>query len=251
MMRRSVTATSIFAAALSIAAVSFSFAAPRIADIGPRASSWSGKPRTRRVSPSSRNHRRIPRYGSRSSDLGAQTTPGASRRRRRVRSPRILPRPALAHPARPDSGDIDATQAMHRSFLRTGIRPSGPGTPRSLGRSSGRPRPPRSVLKRFFRTVHGSSHHSRWLGSPVGGLGVVFAAGVAFGRAWMRRAELIAAQDGDWGAARRPGDVGPLGSRARRYRRRPARPGGGGARAQGRCRRRFRGGGCRAAPGRG
>ena len=76
----------------------------------------------------------------------------------------------------PDSGDIDAAQAMHRSFLRTGIRPSGPGTPRSLGRSSGRPRPPRSVLKRFFRTVHGSSHHSRWLGSPVGGLGVVFAA---------------------------------------------------------------------------
>jgi hypothetical protein len=78
MMRRSVTATSVFAAALSLAAASFSFAPPRIADIGPRASSWSGKPRTCRVSPSSRNHRRMRRCGSRSSDSGAQTTPGAS-----------------------------------------------------------------------------------------------------------------------------------------------------------------------------
>ena len=161
---------------------------------------------------------------------------------------RILSRAALAHPARPGqrrhrrhSGDAPQLPS-HR------IRPSGPGTPRSLGRSSGLPRPPRSVLKRFFRTVHGSSHHSRWLGSPVGRARrrVRCRGGVR-----ARRAELIAAQDGDWGAARRPGDVGPLGSRAPRYRRRPARPGGGGERAQGRCRRRFRGGGCRAAPGRG
>jgi hypothetical protein len=78
MMRRSVTATSVFAPVLSIAAASFSFAPPRIAEIGLRASSWSGKPRTRRVSPSSRNHRKMRRYGWGSSDSGAQTTPGAS-----------------------------------------------------------------------------------------------------------------------------------------------------------------------------
>jgi hypothetical protein len=66
-----------------------------------------------------------------------------------------------------------------------------------------------------------SSRHLWWLVSwEAGGLGVVFVAGrrgkqadpVAGGQDELRvrRAELMAAQDGDWGAARRPGHVGEL-----------------------------------------
>lgn len=77
-MPRSVTATSVLDCALSRAAANFSVAMPRIAPIGPRASSWSGKPRTRRFSSSSRNQRRMRRCGLRSSDSGAQTTPETS-----------------------------------------------------------------------------------------------------------------------------------------------------------------------------
>jgi hypothetical protein len=86
----------------------------------------------------------------------------------------------------------ESTQAMHQQLpppagrgrscgARAVIRPSGPQTPRSLGRSSGGPRGPRSVLKKIPPNAPWFVPSLMVAGFLAGALRVVVAAGMAFG----------------------------------------------------------------------